>query len=806
MRVTPTSHGSHSHSSCDSHSHAEPQSEPLASSSAHSHCCNSGASVAINQSNPVAVFLSKLAAYRSSTWVAIASAVLFAVAGFLHLMSFTPFHLVPLGGVLCLAGVPAIADASLAIVSDSRAALSIDVLMTLAAVASVITGALFEASLLMTLFAVSLSAEESVSKRAARHIDSLLRRASPKTALRLETSKSGEPTSVALNTVVPGDLILVPVGEAAPCDGVVVDNPAMLSVAQITGESVPITVSVGNGVNAGSVPQDSPLVLRVTCEAGQSFLSRMARLVDDGLKIRPAVKRFFDEFGSVYTRTVLIVAAAVALLLPLVSLWVGPLMGFTSGAIGFTGKAGSITRALGLLVVMSPCALLIGAPIAYTAALSCCARKGVLVKGGSKALGSAASTSHIVFDKTGTLTTGQLDLVSTHKIFSPESTSVAHNGSVGLNRSTSSVMTSSASDYLDSLQTESLLKDRRSQAVQNGKKELHLQQHLQQLDGAELRSVVCAAAALERGAVHPIADAIRTKARDLGGVLPEVADARVVSGQGVEGDLHFTGADRRIAHGRLGRPSFILDSPGYGALLRELNEDAAQRGETVSILAVDEELYVLRMRDEVRSEAAEVVNSLVEGGNKVSILTGDANGAANFVCDAMTTTVINKVNLSNGNGNGNGNGNDNGSSNCNNKKSSGDSIAVVSDATPDEKMQYVAKLGTGVMMIGDGINDSAALAAAPVGIAFGLSSPTTVDAAQVVLIRQNLHDIAWFLRKARATEAIVKQNVIVGLGLMVGAAAACVSGTVPLWLAVLLHEGGSILVGMNGLRLLRDDN
>lgn len=121
-------------------------------------------------------------------------------------------------------------------------------------------------------------------------------------------------------------------------------------------------------------------------------------------------------------------------------------------------------------------------------------------------------------------------------------------------------------------------------------------------------------------------------------------------------------------------------------------------------------------------------------------------------------------------------------------------------------MDYVAKLGIGVMMIGVGVRNGAALADAPVGVAFVLSSATTADDAQVVLIRQNLHDITWFLRNVIEKQASVKQNAFFGLVLMIGLAAACVSKPVPPWLTVLLNEGGSIIVGRNGLWLLRDDS
>lgn len=706
--------------------------------------CHSGhadrASEATLPSNPIIDAMARLASLRSSLLLACASAALLILSAMLHVARMSPVFLIrlPLIATLALTGLPALAETTLMLSRDRSSALSVDVLMTLAALISVLTGAFFEAALLTTLFALSFSAEHMVSARAHKHLDEL-RRATPDTA-QLLSSATSQPRTVPLDSVVPGDLLLVRVGQLAPCDGSLIHSAALVSVAHLTGESVPVTKQVGDSIQAGTRPQDAPLILRVTNTGAESFLARIARLVTAAQQNRPRVARFFDKFGDLYTRIVLGISFAIAVLLPICVSIIAP----NYPPIPYAGRNGSIMRGLGVLVVASPCALLIGAPIAYTAALSACARRGVLVKGGARALDSAAATSHVIFDKTGTLTTGRLRLTDTHSV--PSEMQLLQAKIQG-NRTHS---------YLDGLE--------------NGNSPFFVSSELSETDMAR---VVSAAAALERGAIHPIADAVRRKANELGGDLPEVSEAKVIAGQGVEGVLSFQEGDGlTIVKGKFGRPSFILEV-GCDAY-RSVSREAALKGETVSVLEIGDEQFLLRMKDDVREEAGAVVKELKRQGLAVTVLTGDANGAANFVSDAI-----------------------------------GGGLKVMSNATPAEKMNYVRDLGEklerdgrGVLMIGDGVNDGAALAAALVGIACGLSNATAVDAAEVVLVREDLNNVTWFLRKARATGRVVKQNMAIAIVLMVLAGAACVIGNLPLWLAVTLHEGGTILVGVNGLRLL----
>lgn len=706
----------------------------------HSHCHSPP--VVSNPSHPFFAILARIALLRSSLAVAIASAVLLFLAAIARFTRI-PYPLatrLPLVGTLLLSGLPALSETVLSLASDRSSAFSVDVLMTLAAVVSVCTGAFFEAALLTTLFILSLASENFVTARARAQLDAL-RRSAPDTALKLN-SLSDTPVSVPVNSISPEDLLLVQVGQVAPCDGTVVHSSVLVSQAHLTGESVPISKAVGDLVYAGARPVDAPLYLRVSRVGAESFLTRVAKLVTVAEQNRPKLVRFFDKFGSIYTRCVLITSLSLAIGLPFLTL-VFPII----PRIPFTGRSGSIARAIGFLIVLSPCALLVGAPVAYTAALSAFAKRGVLVKGGARAIDAASRTAHAMFDKTGTLTTGQLKLTDVYTL------------STYTDFATVSLQLKPGSSYLESLER------KRSNGLPKS-----------QVPRKVYDRVVAAAAALERGAIHPIADAVRKTAHELDIRLPEVSKAQVISGKGVRGVLTFGNGNGtpQCLESRLGKPSFILGN--HGDVLKTLSKEAAYHGETVSVLEVGEEKFVLRMIDDVRPEAREVVQKLKDLGMDVTVLTGDANGAANFVGGAV-----------------------------------GGGVTVVSNATPEEKMECVARAaaklqtkGKGVAMVGDGVNDGAALASANIGMAFGLSNMTAVNAADVAIIQEDLRLVSWFLEKARHTESIVKQNVFIALTLMVVSSLACMCSGIPLWLAVTLHEGGTIAVGINGLRLLRD--
>jgi Zn2+/Cd2+-exporting ATPase len=636
-----------------------------------------------------------------------------------------PLARAALGLCLALTGLPALAESGARVVASRGRDLDVDALMALAAAAAVATGAALEGALLTTLYSASHAVEHAVTARARRDLDEL-RDLAPTLALRLQTGRlasTAPPESVPVADLAVADYVLVRAGEVVPADGVVADGAAFVVVQHLTGEARPRPVGIGDPVPAGARPVDAPLAVQVRRVGAESTMARIARLVVDAQANRPRVTRFFDRYSRAYTRLVLVLAAALALLLP------------PAAGVPYGGRDGSLKRALGFLVASSPCALVIGAPVAYLAALSASARRGILVKSGPRALDATADARHVVFDKTGTLTTGDLSLVAVVAL-----PARAHRPP-------------GAAPPVDALVP---------------------------LEGAGLERVVALAAVLERGAVHPIADAIVRSAGELrpaAGADVRLLALKTVPGQGVEARLESPDGDGDAV--RIGRMSFVAPGEPW---LDGLAEDVADGGGmVVSALGLGDDIFLFCLRDQVRAEARAGVAQLKRQGLKVSVLTGDAEGSARLVARDV-----------------------------------GGLDGIVANATPESKLAHIRALhgggdgvtarrgDGGVVMVGDGVNDAPALAAATVGIACGLSSAAAVEAADVVLVRTDLRDVAWYVRKANSTQAIVKQNLVLALGLMVVAVVPTLAGAVPLWLAVTLHEGGSVLVGLNGLRLLSD--
>lgn len=608
---------------------------------------------------------------------------------------------------LILTFLPALAETASRFLSSGGRSVDIDALMTLAAGAAVLSGAALEGALLTTLYAVSHAVEHAVTARARRDLDNL-RDMSPSTALLVPhpSQPSSAPVLTPVSSLRVSDCVLVRAGEILPCDGTVVSGDAFVALAHLTGESKPVPVS---STGAASVPAgarviDAALTVQITATGSESTMARISRLVVSAQKNKPRLTRFFDKWTRLYSRVIIAMSLAIALLLPL------------GGGVRYRGAGGSIKRALGFLVASSPCALVIGAPVAYLSSLSACARRGVLVKAGPRALDATAGAREIVLDKTGTLTTGELVFVDALK-------------------------------------------------VEGGR--------VRTIMGEEESRVIELAAALERGAVHPIAEAITRRAGGEGAVLEGV---KTVPGRGVEA------VEGGRADIRLGRMSFVApDRPELNDMLESVSDGGAM---VVTTMSDGGEITLLRFRDKIRAEAQSAVKLLRKQKLRVTVLTGDSEGTARLV-----------------------------------DRDVGGVDEVIANATPESKLAHIRALHAktlsaksdsselingGVVMVGDGVNDAPALAAATVGISCGLTSATAVQAADVVLVRPDLRDLAWYVRKANTTRTIVKQNLVLALVLMLLAVVPSLAGAIPLWFAVLLHEGGTVVVGLNGLRLLSD--
>jgi len=269
--------------------------------------------------------------------------------------------------------------------------ITIDLLITVAAVGAAAIGHIEEGASVVFLFSLAERLEDYTSDRARHGIEALL-------ALRPEVAivrRGGEEVTVPVEDVLPGEVFVLKPGGRVPLDGVIVEGSSSLDQAAITGESVPVPRGPGEEVYAGTMNVDGFLAVEVNRMAGETMLVRIQRLVEDAEESRSPTEAFVDRFSRWYTPSVILVAVLVATVPPLIlvepfTIWV--------------------YRALVMLVVACPCALAISTPVAMVSAISSASRNGVLVKGGAY-IEEMSRAATFAFDKTGTLTEGKLEVV-----------------------------------------------------------------------------------------------------------------------------------------------------------------------------------------------------------------------------------------------------------------------------------------------------------------------------------------------------------------------------------------------------------
>ncbi len=553
-------------------------------------------------------------------------------------------------------------------------------LMTVAAIGALFIGAAEEAALVVFLFAVGEVLEGVAAGRARASIRALADLV-PTSALIV--AEDGTTRKVAAARLAIGDTVLVRPGDRVPSDGEVLDGVSGIDESPVTGESVPRTRGPGDEVYAGSINTEAALTVRVTRAAEDNTISRIIRLVEEAQEARAPTERFIDRFSRWYMPTIVGLALLVAILPPLVA-----------------GAAWDIWiyRALALLLIGCPCALVISVPASIASALSAGARRGLLMKGGA-VIETTARTRTVAFDKTGTLTLGR-----------PKVTDV-----IGL--------------------------------------------------GRDAAAVLAVAAGVEAGSSHPLAEAVLGEAASRGVAALPMTGARVLPGRGVEATT-ATGVTAFVASPRHAEELGGLDAAGR-ARITELE------GEGKTVAAVYEAgalIGLIGLRDEPRPEAAAAMAELNQLGIATVMLTGDNRRTAAAIAAAL-------------------------------------GMDQRSELLPDGKVAAIRALAAdgALMMVGDGINDAPALAAADVGVAMGSGTGVALETADGALLRNRVTDAAALVRLARATVANIRQNITVALGLKAVFLVTTVFGITGLWIAILADTGATVLVTLNALRLLRFD-
>ncbi|MEF3273032.1 MAG: heavy metal translocating P-type ATPase [Chloroflexus sp.] len=576
--------------------------------------------------------------------------------------------------------------------------ISIDALVTIATIGAVIIGAYVEAGLVMVLYTIGEALEGYTASRARHAIQSLMELTPPTATL---LTPEGE-RIVPVAELQVGDRILIRPGERIPVDGTVVTGYSLVNQAPITGESRLIERSVGDSVFAGTINGEGSLELRVDRLAAESTITRMIRLVAEAQERRAPVQRFVDRFARIYTPLVVILAALVAIVPPL--LFGQPFWNPDSQTFGW------LYRGLALLVVACPCALVISTPVSLVSALSAAARHGVLIKGGAY-LETLARVKIVAVDKTGTLTTGKPTVVSIRAVncTTPEAP-IGH---------------CAACDELLAL-----------------------------------------AGAVERRSEHPLAHAIISAATTRGLTLPAVEQVRALVGKGIQGIVN--GSEVLIGSHRIFDQMLSHDE---GHCLTAHHD--SQLGRTPLMVGVDGQYWgTITVADTVRPESRSAIAALHQQGLQVVMLTGDELATAERIASELGVNEV-RANL-----------------------------------LPEDKAQVVRDLrrpDRAVAMVGDGINDAPALASADVGIAIGTDAGGTTQAmetADITLLGGDLRQLPFAIALSRATMRTIAFNIAFSVGIKLLFIALVMVGLSTMWMAVLADVGASLLVSLNGMRLL----
>src|SRR5690625_3000827 len=561
-------------------------------------------------------------------------------------------------------------------------------LMTVAVIGAAIIGEWAEASIVVILFAISEALERFSMDRARQSIR-LLMDIAPKEAL---VRRNGQELMIHVDDIAVGDIMIVKPGQKIAMDGVVVNGYSAINQAAITGESVPVAKTVDDEVFAGTLNEEGLLEVKITKLVEDTTIAKIIHLVEEAQGERAPAQAFVDKFAKYYTPIIMIIAALVAVVPPLL----------------FDGSWETwVYQGLAVLVVGCPCALVISTPISIVSAIGNAAKKGVLIKGGVYLEGMGALKA-IAFDKTGTLTKG-VPVVTEFTVL-------------------------------------------------NNK-----------MNEKELLAIITA---LEYRSQHPLTSTIMKKAEEENISYSDmlVEDFSSITGKGIKGIVN--GMTYYIGSPKLFKELLTTD---FDKDLEQNVTTLQNQGKTAMIIGTEKEILgIIAVADEVRESSKEIIQKLHQLGIKKTImLTGDNKGTANAIGSDVGVSDI-RANL-----------------------------------MPQDKLDYIKQLRSeygNVAMVGDGVNDAPALAASTVGIAMGgAGTDTALETADVALMGDDLRKLPFTVKLSRKSLNIIKANITFAIAIKFISLLLVIPGWLTLWIAILSDMGATLLVALNGLRLMRVD-
>ncbi|CQR47277.1 Zinc-transporting ATPase [Paraliobacillus sp. PM-2] len=557
--------------------------------------------------------------------------------------------------------------------------LNVELLMILAAIGSASIGYWEEGAILIFIFSLSGALETYTMQKSEKELSSLIK-LQPKQALMI---RNGVEQLVPVNELRIDDTILIKPGERVPADGKIEKGTSSLDESPLTGEPFPVTKGKNEEVYAGTVNLNGSLYIKITKQSKDSFVQQIIELVQTAQQQKSPSQLFIERFESTYVKVVLI-SVGIMLFLP-------------HYLVGWSW-VDTFYRAMVLLVVASPCALVASIMPASLSAISNGARNGILFKGGVH-IEQLSKINAIAFDKTGTLTNGKPTVTDT--FFDP------------------------------SVNTEEVL------------------------------SII---ATIEKESNHPLAEAIVTYCRtyNIKSDLP-LDHMREESGKGV----YATYGDNRWVIGS--EKLFTKNDQSLSFI--EQGEAFAKQAKSIVYIGKDEKIIgLIALKDEVRQDTKQAIQAFKKAGIYTVMLTGDNDSTAQAI--AQETTI--------------------------------DSFIAL--CMPKDKQEHINKLRQthdSIAMIGDGINDAPALATADVGIAMGAGTDVSIEAADIILMKNQLNKIVHARQLSKRMNRIVKQNIFFSISVILTLILANFTQWIDLPLGVIGHEGSTILVILNGLRLLK---
>jgi Cd2+/Zn2+-exporting ATPase len=578
---------------------------------------------------------------------------------------------------IVIAGYP-IARAGLFELRLRRA--DMNLLMTISVIGAVILGDWLEATLVLFLFSLGTTLQVFTFGRTRNAISTLMDLTPPTATVQ----RGNQEVSVRVESVQVGEVLTIRPGGRVALDGVVVSGMSAIDQSPITGESIPEDKAPGDTVYAGTLNQSGFLSVKVTHTANDTTVAKIIHLVESAQESRASSQQWVDRFAEVYTPIVILIAIAIAVIPPLAfaqpfNVW--------------------LYRALVMLVIACPCALVISTPVSIVSAIGAATRKGVLFKGGN-ALETAGHLTTLAFDKTGTITQG---LPVVRKVYDF--------GHVSANM------------------------------------------------------VLQIAATLEQQSEHPLSKAIVAQAHEQGIELETPMNFMALPGKGIQGNLravlYFVGNQRLFLD-----QGIRLSSEAESSLA-----EIEQLGQIPVLIGTNEGLLgAIALADGIRLEATEAIRQLQRVGLKrLVMLTGDRTAVAQQIAQQVGITEYR------------------------------------AEMLPEDKLQEIQLLRRdGVVgMVGDGINDAPALAAADISFAVG-GIDIALETADVVIVGSDLRRLAYAVELSRRTVSVIQQNVVFSLVTKALFLLLGTFGFVGLAVAVLADTGTSLLVTANGMRLFKD--